>query len=111
MLNTTPETFSRVLQHLRRHGVVRVERREIVVLSPARLRLLKPCVFCSKPAPESAGVPALFWADDAAASLWRSESEVPHWFGCCDCDVPHWCAKAAQSLAALTEASGGNEPS
>jgi CRP-like cAMP-binding protein len=110
LLNTTPETFSRVLQHLRRQGVVRVGRREIVVLSPARLRLLKPCVFCSKPLPESAGVPALFWADDDAAPPWRAESEVPHWFGYCDCDVPHWCARAAQSLAALTESSAGNGP-
>jgi CRP-like cAMP-binding protein len=109
LLNTTPETFSRVLQHLRRQGVVRVARREIVVLSPERLRLLKPCVFCSKPFPASFVAPTSIWADDEAAT-WRAESEVPHWFGDCDCDVPHWCARAAQSLAALAESSAGHGP-
>ncbi len=33
-LNTTPETLSRVLRHLREQGVVRVEGREIVVMDP-----------------------------------------------------------------------------
>jgi CRP-like cAMP-binding protein len=111
LLNTTPETFSRVLQYLRHQGVVRVGRREIVVLSPARLRLMKPCVFCSRITPEPSGVPALFWADDDSVPPWFVETEVPHWFGYCDCDVPHWCARATQSLAELTGAHGGRDPS
>jgi CRP-like cAMP-binding protein len=96
LLNTTPETFSRVLKHLREQGVVRVEGRDIVVTNPVRLRYLQPCVFCGKsithptePAPPDA--PLLQQADGA-----RADCEVPHWFGLghCDCDVPHWCAGA-----------------
>lgn len=92
LLNTTPETFSRVLKHLREQGAVRVEGRDIVVTDAARLRYLQPCVFCGKPAPG---------ADPASPTVpdWQqlvpswAESEVPHWFGLghCDCDVPHWC--------------------
>ena len=90
-LNTTPETFSRVLRHLREQGVLRVEGQAIVVPSPARLRYLQPCVFCGKPSSGTGlGAPPspLDWERLAAS---RSECEVPHWFGTCDCDVPHWC--------------------
>lgn len=90
-LNTTPETFSRVLRHLREQGVLRVEGQQIVVPSPARLRYLQPRVFCGKrrPVPGLEVLPSLLDWGRLAAS--RSECEVPHWFGDCDCDVPHWC--------------------
>jgi CRP-like cAMP-binding protein len=95
-LNTTPETFSRVLKHLRQEGIVRVEGREIVVLDPVRLRYLEPCVFCSKPnAEESIEVQdtSLDWEGLVGS---RPDCEVAHWFGHCDCDVPHWCGGTGQ---------------
>lgn len=94
-LNTTPETFSRVLKYLRDLGVVRVEGRDIVVPSPGRLRCLEPCMSCKQSPDDGREVPG-------ASSEWerlvamRPECEVPHWFGVCDCedDVPHWCGAA-----------------
>lgn len=90
-LNTTPESFSRVLKHLRHEGIVRVEGREIVVLDPVRLRCLEPRVFCSKPNAEE-------WVETLDTPLdWEAlvascpDYEVAHWFGHGDCDVPQWC--------------------
>jgi CRP-like cAMP-binding protein len=91
LLNTTPETFSRVLQHLRRQGIVRVDRQNIIVLDPVRLRSLHPCVFCQKrrtPTADDAADAGLDWEQLAAA---RFACDVPHWFGQCSCEVPHWC--------------------
>lgn len=95
-LNTTPETFSRVLKHLRETGVVRVEGREIVVPSPARLRYLESPGCCSKQiSGDGRDVPgAPFEWDQLVAA--RPECDVPHWFGVCDCEgeLPHWCGAA-----------------
>jgi CRP/FNR family transcriptional regulator, dissimilatory nitrate respiration regulator len=93
LLNTTPETFSRVLKHLRDRGVLRVEGRELIVTDAIGLRYLQPCVFCGKPPAGSNPAPPLdplHWQQLVAT---RGECEVPHWFGLghCDCDVPHWC--------------------
>jgi CRP-like cAMP-binding protein len=101
-LNTTPETLSRVLRHLREQGVVRVEGREIVVVDPVRLRYLQPCVYCSRQATtdgsETAPTP-LEWKRLCAL---RTECEVPHWFGHCDCEVPHWCSGTPLVLSDAT---------
>jgi hypothetical protein len=80
-----------VLRHLREQGVLRVEGKELVVPSPARLRYLQPCVSCGKPSPVTGleAPPSLLDWERLAA--FRAECEVPHWFGNCDCDVPHWC--------------------
>lgn len=92
LLNTTPETFSRVLKHLKEQGVLRVERRQLIVTDPVRLRYLQPCMYCSKPpaVAEAAATLPLSWQQRVAPS---AECEVPHWLGLgrCDCDVPHWC--------------------
>lgn len=92
-LNMTPESFSRVLRHLRREGLVRVYGREIVVPDPARLRYLKPCAFCRKPGPGNAIETPDELAEWERLVALRSECDVPHWFGGCDCDdaMPHWC--------------------
>jgi CRP-like cAMP-binding protein len=92
-LNTTPETLSRVLRHLRQRQIVRVEGRDIVVLDPTRLSGLDPHFFGNRPyAPDSPELPNRVpeWARPGAAP---SECEVPHWFERCDCaaDMPHWC--------------------
>ncbi len=97
-LNATPESFSRVLKHLRQEGLVRVEGREIVVPNPTRLRYLQPCAFFRKPVPEN----AIETFDER--SEWEqmvalpAECDVPHWFGGCDCDdaMPHWCGGVSQ---------------
>lgn len=92
-LNMTPESFSRVLRHLRQEGLVRVEGREIVVPNPARLRYLQPCVFSSKPGLENEfETPDELLEWERLVAL-RSECAVPHWFGERDCasDLPHWC--------------------
>lgn len=101
LLNTTPETFSRVLKHLRERGVIRVEGAEIVVTDPVRLRYLQPCVFCNRPQADAtidAPSSLLDWQQFAAA---RADCEVPHWFGLghCDCDVPHWCGTTPDAPA------------
>jgi CRP-like cAMP-binding protein len=92
LLNTTPETFSRVLKHLKEQGVLRVERRQLIVTDPVRLRYLQPCMYCSKPpaVAEVAAALPLSWQQRVAPN---AECEVPHWLGLgrCDCDVPHWC--------------------
>jgi len=92
-LNTTPESFSRVLKHLRYEGLVRVEGREIVVPNPARLRYLQPCVFCTRPGPGNAIETPDERSDWERLVALRAECDVPHWFGGCDCDdaMPHWC--------------------
>jgi len=92
-LNTTPESFSRVLKHLRHEGLVRVEGREIVVPNPARLRYLQPCVFCRKPGPENEIETPDERSEWERLVVLRSECDVPHWFVGCDCDdaMPHWC--------------------
>jgi CRP-like cAMP-binding protein len=91
-LNTTPETFSRVLRHLRQQGVVRVEGRQIVVTDPVRLRYLQPCVFCTKPQLGADAMRAFARPDPLEPVTAPPECEVPHWFGLddCDCEVPHW---------------------
>lgn len=92
-LNTTPETLSRVLKHLRQRQIVRVEGRDIVVLDPGRLRGIDPHFFGNRPSgPDSPEMPNRVpeWAGPGAAP---PECEVPHWFEQCDCtgDMPHWC--------------------
>jgi len=96
-LNMTPESFSRVLGHLRHEGLVRVEGRDIVVPNPARLRYLEPCVFCSKPRPEDEiETPDEFVERERLVAL-RWECDVPHWFDECECagGLPHWCGGVA----------------
>ena len=92
-LNMTPESFSRVLKHLRQEGLVRVEAREIVVPNPARLRYLQPCAFGGTPGPESELETPDGRSEWERLVALRSECDVPHWFGDCDCDdaMPHWC--------------------
>jgi CRP-like cAMP-binding protein len=93
-LNTTPETLSRVLRHLRDRQIVRVEGRDFVVPDPARLCRLDLRFFGGKPcAPDALASPdgVLEWGQMCAA---RGDCDVPHWFGDCDCagDMLHWCA-------------------
>ena len=79
----TPETFSRVLHHLRDQGLVDVRRREIVVRDPGRLRSAPLVLFggsrasgASMPVeqPTFSEIDALHWLEDAESG------EVPHWF-------------------------------
>ena len=89
----TPESLSRVLRQLRQDGLVRVEGREIVVLNPARLRQLQPCASGNKLGSErQIATPEELSEWERLVGL-RSECDVPHWFGGCDCDdaMPHWC--------------------
>lgn len=95
-LNTTPETLSRVLKHLRQRQIVRVEGREIVVPDPARLCDIDLRFFGTNPkSPDALEIPAevLKWEQWLAT---RVDCDVPHWFGQCDCaaDMPHWCDDA-----------------
>ena len=92
LLNTTPETLSRVFKHLREQGILRVAGRELIVTNPLRLRCLQPCMYCGKPpaVAESAATRLPGWQQRVAPI---ADCEVPHWLGLgrCDCDVPHWC--------------------
>jgi CRP-like cAMP-binding protein len=95
-LNTTPETLSRVLKHLRQRQIVRVEGREIVVTDPTHLRDLEPRFFGNTSAAADAGAAS---AGSSAQRHWlaaQDDCEVPHWFAQCDCaaDMPHWCDAA-----------------
>jgi CRP-like cAMP-binding protein len=95
-LNTTPETLSRVLKHLRQRQIVRVKGREIVVLDTASLRAMDPRFFGNRAdALVSDEIPdrAPEWARLAEAP---PDCEVPHWFERCECaaDMPHWCDAA-----------------
>lgn len=93
-LNTTPETFSRVLRHLRESGVIRVEGRDIVVCDPSRLKSLRPCLYCRKtdsvPAAGCGKEDSVDWEALLASG---TGCDVQHWFHDCNCEVPHWCSK------------------
>jgi len=84
-LNVTPETFSRVLRHLRQAGLIEVAGRNIRVPDPARLKAARPHIFGALaeriffPTGEApaggAEVDALHWLEGT-----EHTGDVPHWF-------------------------------
>lgn len=79
-LNVTPETFSRVLRHLRDMGLIEVSGREIRLVDPVRLASVRLSVFAGRPAIPEDGTPAsevdaVHWLEG-----WREGADVPHWF-------------------------------
>ena len=83
-LNVTPETFSRVLRHLREQGLIEVGTREIRVLDAEGLRALRPRVF-------GASANGLLEASGAPPAG-EAEIDAVHWLEGTDPigDVPHW---------------------
>lgn len=84
-LNVTPETFSRVLRHLRQAGLIEVAGRKIRVLDAVRLKAARPHVFgvlaeriffpTGEAPAGGAEIDALHWLDGM-----EQTGDVPHWF-------------------------------